>query len=159
VKQPGCTLLSTLNATTALSEGHPSCWYCIHIPFLNGMSYKQRGRIFTKNMVYLTISILFNKIRIENTVDNDTPHVYVLLALMLNLSKPRPVLWGSVVHISGIYLPIICECSFCKKNILEKDRSVCNRCCAHWQNCTRFWQYSHAVPGLTICGRGETYNV
>jgi hypothetical protein len=54
---------------------------------------------------------------------------------------------------------MICKCSFIsKKNILEKGQSaivaVPTDKTAH-----NFANYSHAVPGLTICGRGETYNV
>jgi hypothetical protein len=43
------------------------------------------------------------------------------LAFMLNLSKLLRVLWGPVVHISGIHLPVIYESVFIsKKNVLEK---------------------------------------
>jgi hypothetical protein len=43
-----------LYATSTLCTGHPSCWYHIHIWFLNGMHSERRGRMFNKNVVYLS---------------------------------------------------------------------------------------------------------
>jgi hypothetical protein len=40
---------------------------------------------------------------------------------MPNLSKPLQILCGSAVHISGIHLPMISECSFTGTNILQNE--------------------------------------
>jgi hypothetical protein len=80
---------------------------------------------------------------------------------MLNLWKPSRVLCGPVVHISGIHLPLICECSFIsKKNILEKGLISLQFVAVPTDKIVHdFENHSHAVPGVMICGRGETYDV
>jgi hypothetical protein len=47
IQRPECNLLSGMHATIVLSDEQPSCWYHVHIRFLNGISSKRCSRMLS----------------------------------------------------------------------------------------------------------------
>jgi hypothetical protein len=65
------------------------------------------------------------------------------------------------VHISGIHLPVTCECSFIsKKTILGRDLiGLQLLLCPLTRQDKILKNHSHAFPGVTIHGKSEMYDV